>query len=115
MNPVRFILPLPILVALIGAPFGMGRMMDGAHSQSQSAHNEHAAMAGMNHGDKIGGKVGDHKSNTLHFVMCSATVAVQVAAPAAQLLSFEIERPHQVAAAALHGKGLLPLTPPPRA
>lgn len=110
MNPIRFILSLLILVALIGAPFGMGRMMDGAHSQSR-----HAAMAGMDHGDMIGGKAGDHKPNTLHFVMCSATVAVQAAAPEAQLLCFEIVRPRLVAEAALQGNGLLPLTPPPRA
>lgn len=110
MNPIRFILPLLILVALIGAPFGMGRMMDGAHS-----HNQHTAMAGMDHGDMVGGKAGDHKPNTPHFVTCSATVAVQAVAPAAQLLSFEIERPLMVADAALHGNGLLPLTPPPRA
>jgi hypothetical protein len=110
MNPIRFLLPLFILVALIGAPFGMGRMMDGAH-----LHSEHAAMAGMDHGDMIGGKVGDHKPNTLHFVMCSATVAMQAAAPMAQLLSFEIERPLIVADATLRGNGLLPLTPPPRA
>ncbi len=98
------------VLAVIGAPFGMGRMMDGAHSQGQIA-----AMAGMDHGDMIGGKAGDHKSGTLHFVICSATVAVQVAVAAAQLLSFEIERPRLVAAAALRGNGLLPLTPPPRA
>jgi hypothetical protein len=110
MNPIRFILPLLILVALIGAPFGMGRMMDGAHLQSQ-----HTAMAGMDHGDMVGAKAGDHKPNTLHFVMCSATVAVQAAAPMTQLLSFEIERPLMVAAAALRRADLLPVTPPPRA
>jgi hypothetical protein len=110
MNPIRFILPLLILVALVGAPFGMGRMMDGAHS-----HSQHVAMAGMDHGDMIGGKFGDHKPNTLHFVMCSATVAVQAAAPLVQLLSFQIERPLMVADAALRGNSLLPLTPPPRA
>ncbi len=110
MNPIRFILPLLVLVALIGAPFGMGRMMDGAHSPVQ-----HAAMAGMDHGDMVGGKAGDHKPNTLHFVMCSATVAFQAAEPVAQLLSFEIVRPLMDADAALHGNNLLPLTPPPRA
>ncbi len=98
------------VLALICAPFGMGRMMDGAHSQ-----NQHVVIAGMNHGDMIGGKAGDHKPNTLHFVTCSATVAVQATAPEAQLLSFEIERPLMVTDAALYGNGVLPLTPPPRA
>ena len=110
MNIRRLILPLLILVALIGAPFGMGRMMDTAHGSTQ-----HSAMAGMDHGDMVHGKTGDHKSNTLHFVVCSASVAVGPVAPAAQMLSFAIERRQLPAAKILHGNSLLPLTPPPRA
>ena len=114
MNPARLILPLLILVALIGAPFGMGRMMDAAHGQMQ-VHSQHNLMAGMDHSDMVHGKMADHKSDTLHFAMCSASVAMQTTAPAPQLLDFEIERPLMVADNALRGNGLLPLTPPPRA
>ena len=100
---------LLLAFALTGAPFGMGRMMDGAHSQSQ-----HAAMAGMDHGGKIGGEAGDHKSNTPHFMMSAACFAAPVsAAQPLERIAFT-ETLHPLPTVILHGKALLPDLPPPR-
>jgi hypothetical protein len=102
------ILPVLLLLALTGAPFGMGRMMDGAHSSVQVMN--HSQMGHMNHGDAPA-----HKSSTPHFMMCAACFAVSVmdSSPPERLQAREIVI--ALPSAILHGEVLLPDLPPPRA
>jgi hypothetical protein len=94
-----------LALALTGAPFGMGRMMDGAHAsvqvmdQSQMGHND----------------LPTHKSSTPHFTMCAACFAVSTGygMPLEQIELREIVI--ALPSATLHGKSMLPDLPPPRA
>lgn len=58
-----------IALALTGAPFGMGRMMDTAHA-AVDMHEGYGA-AHQHHGSQQP----DHKSSAPHFVVCAACVA----------------------------------------
>lgn len=97
-----------IVLALTGAPFGMGRMMDGAAGHSAMAHMD--SMQGMDHGDMPA-----HKPSAPHYVVCAACVAV----PVIQLVPVRIvamaEKPDFLAAKTLDGTRFLPPVPPPRA
>lgn len=99
---------LLLALALVGAPFGMGRMMDGAHASVQAM--DHSNIGHMNHGDAP-----VHKSSTPHFLMCAACFAVSVS----DALPFERVELREIAIARpaliLHGEALLPDLPPPRA
>jgi hypothetical protein len=100
----RLIFPMLLLIALTGAPFGMGRMMDGAHHTMQMA--DHGRMA---HDDTP-----MHKSSTPHFVMCAAWFDIYVG----ETLSLERlarnETMQWMPTVILHGTALLPDLPPPR-
>ena len=99
---------LSIAIALIGAPFGMGRMMDSGHQSMQTM--DHSQMGHMNHGDAPA-----HKSSTPHFMMCAACFAVSandgLPLERIELLEIAISLPASI----LHGEALLPDLPPPRA
>ena len=67
---IRWFATLIIAIALTGAPFGMGRMMDGAHDM--------AAMQGMSHNMSAMHHDTDmpkHAAAVPHFMMCAACVA----------------------------------------
>lgn len=103
---IRLFLVL-LALALIGAPFGMGRMMDHAH-QTMAAM-DHSQMGHMQHGDTPA-----HKSSAPHFMMCAACFAVSTGY---SLPSERIELREIVIAlpsAILHGNSMLPDLPPPR-
>jgi hypothetical protein len=112
MNLSRFILPMLLLLALIGAPFGMGRMMDKApgHAPLHQAHEMAAMMPGMDHGPTP-----SHKDSTPHFMVCAASVAVSPPVPDALLLGFKLETFRPAVLAELDGIRFLPPVPPPRA
>jgi hypothetical protein len=101
-------LPVLLLLALTGAPFGMGRMMD-AGNHSMAAMN-HSQMGHADHSD-----IPAHDSSTLHFAMCAACFAVSTG----DNLPPERIKLHETAvalpSAILHGEALLPDLPPPRA
>jgi hypothetical protein len=106
---IRLLLPLLLLIALTGAPFGMGRMMDHAHQTI--AMVDHSAMGhqGMHHGEAPA-----DKPSTPHFMMCAACFTV---APAMGLQAETIalaERVTRLPTTILHGKSLMPDLPPPR-
>ena len=108
MRLIRLMMPFLLLAALIGAPFGMGRMMDGAAGHSAMAHMHQ--MQGMDHGDMPA-----HEPSAPHYVVCSACVAV----PVIQLVPVRIvamaDKPDFLAAKTLDGTRFLPPVPPPRA
>ena len=108
MRLTRFILPLLILAALIGAPFGMGRMMDGFASHSTMQHTDH--MQGMDHRQKPA-----HEPSAPHYMVCSACVAAPVINPVPVRIAAMVEKPDFMAAKTLDGTRFLPPVPPPRA
>jgi hypothetical protein len=101
----RLIFPMLVLIALTSAPFGMGRMMDGAHQAMQVM--DHSRMA---HDD-----MPMHKSSIPHFVMCAAWFAVlpDETSPFLPIVLNETIAwmPHVI----LHGIARMPDLPPPRA
>jgi hypothetical protein len=103
MYLLRQILPLLLALALLGAPFGMGRMMDQAHAQ-QTMHAAH----GMQHGTEP-----PHKSSAPHYMICAACVAASAPAPSAFepiVLTMALESAEP---SALSGVPALPPVPPP--
>ncbi len=106
MKRLRLILPLLLLVALTGAPFGMGRMMDmpGSHGAAHAS-----AMHGMHHDSEPA-----HKGSAPHYMVCAACAA----APYSVNASFEfVVLPAELAVpepSALSGTHLLPPVPPPK-
>jgi hypothetical protein len=97
------ILPFLIAFAVIGAPFGMGRMMDQAHAK-QTMHAAH----GMQHGTEP-----PHKSSAPHYMICAACVAASAPAPSAFepiVLTMALESAEP---SALSGVPALPPVPPP--
>ncbi len=108
MRLTRLILPLLLLAALIGAPFGMGRMMDSAAGHAAMAHMDH--MQGMDHGS-----MPTHEPSAPHYMVCSACVA----APVIQLIPVRLaamaDKPEFPVAMTLDGTRFLPPVPPPRA
>jgi hypothetical protein len=104
MRLLRPILPFLIAFAVIGAPFGMGRMMDQAHTH-QTMHAAH----GMQHGTEP-----LHKSSTPHYMICAACVAANAPGPSAfdpLMLTAALDSAEP---AALHGMPALPPVPPPK-
>jgi uncharacterized protein involved in copper resistance len=97
-----------LALALVGAPFGMGRMMDGEHTSVQVM--DHSQMGHIKHGDAPA-----HKSSTPHFMMCAACFAVSVmdASPPERLQTREVAI--TMPSAIFYGGDLLPDLPPPRA
>jgi hypothetical protein len=102
------ILPVLLLLALTGAPFGMGRMMDGAHASLQAT--DHRQMGQIHQGEAP-----THEPSTPHFVTCAACFATPVGdgllIEALELRETALALPTTI----LHGKSLLPDLPPPRA
>jgi hypothetical protein len=104
MYLLRPILPLLLALAIIGAPFGMGRMMDqvGAHQTMHASHDmQHGAMP-------------VHKNSTPHYMICAACVAAGVQAfsafdPIVLNATLDDAEP-----SVFHGADLLPLLQPPR-
>ncbi len=104
---IRLFLVL-LALALTGAPFGMGRMMDGAHASAQAM--DHSQMGHMNHGDAPA-----HTSSAPHFVMCAACFALPVnAVLPLERIAFS-ENLNTLPTTILYGEALLPDLPPPRA
>lgn len=104
----RWISLLLLALAITGAPFGMGRMMDTVHA-GHSVHNHHA-MSG-HHGHDAPA----HDANVPHYVACAACAAAMTdGAPAMQLMvlqgALEAAIPD-----AMVGIIFVPLTPPPQA
>jgi hypothetical protein len=95
-------------LALIGAPFGMGRMMDSAPSHAAMTHLDH--MQGMDHG-----KMPSHEPASPHYMVCSACVAAPVVHLVPVRLAAMAEKPDFLAAKTLDGTRFLPPVPPPRA
>ncbi len=109
MKIARAILPLLMLVALIGAPFGMGRMMDG-----QANHSAIHQMAGMAHGMDQGSTPA-HEPSAPHYMVCSACVAGPVLNIVPVRIALEDEAPRLPHSKTLNGTRYLPPVPPPRA
>jgi hypothetical protein len=101
MPLLRSFVSLVLALALIGAPFGMGRMMD----QAGTHQTMHAAM----HHD--GGLA--HKSSTPHYMVCAACTAFVVESPAFELTVLEAELMATVPSS-LSGTHFLPPVPPPK-
>jgi hypothetical protein len=104
MYLLRQILPLLLALALLGAPFGMGRMMDQAH-----AHQTMHAAHGMQHGTEP-----PHKSSAPHYMLCAACVAASAPDTSAFdpiMLTTAIDSAEP---AALNGMPALPPVPPPK-
>lgn len=101
-----------LALALIGAPFGMGRMMDVSAG--------HATMHQADHGsgnltDKNHGSTPAHQPSTPHYMVCSACVAAPVTlTEAIRILAFS-DMPRFTEETVLSGTRFLPPTPPPRA
>jgi hypothetical protein len=104
----RILSILLLALALTGAPFGMGRMMDTAHAAA-AMHVGHGAA----HQDHSSQQT-DHKSSAPHFVVCAACVAavsqalvpVQIATLTGVLKSGFVPQ--------LKGLRAVPDVPPPR-
>ncbi len=106
----RVLMMVFMAIALAGAPFGMGRMMDNAHQSAYSTADAHLDHGAMHHG-----KAPVHDASKPHFVACAACATVPVEA---DLLAMDVTINEQVKpmpSAILHGNGLLPDLPPPRA
>lgn len=99
---------LLLALALTGAPFGMGRMMDGAHASEQAM--DHSQMEHMNHSEAP-----VHKSSTPHFMMCAACFAVSAQSSSLPEPVKLREIVSMLPISILHGNTLLPDLPPPRA
>ena len=106
---LRFLSILLFALALTGAPFGMGRMMDTAHATySQTGHIAHET-------GHSGQPQPEHPAQTLHFTLCAACVASLPEMPAAVFL-LVLTAPLQTARPpVISGLRALPPTPPPRA
>ena len=108
MRLSQCILPMLLLIALIGAPFGMGRMMDSVAGHDAEYHMTH--MHGIDQG-----KIPAHDPSTPHYVICSACVSAPPFAAEPVRLVLEAEVPGSLIAKTLNGTGFLPPVPPPRA
>jgi hypothetical protein len=98
---LRPFLPLLLSLALLGAPFGMGRMMDQVHQTMHAAH-------GMQHGT-----MPEHKGSTPHYVICAACVASIPQSPDFELTVLDAELTATVPSS-LSGTHFLPPVPPPK-
>jgi hypothetical protein len=104
MEMMRLIFSLIVACALLGAPFGMGRMMDDSNAH-QNMHASHKANDDL---------VPAHKSSTPHYMVCAACVAAGVPAfldfdPIVLNATLGDAKP-----SAFRGAELLPPLPPPR-
>jgi hypothetical protein len=108
MRLTRLVLPLLILAALIGAPFGMGRMMDNDKGHASMQHMDH--MQGMDHG-----QMPSHEPSAPHYMVCSACVAAPVIHLVPVRIAAMAEKPDFLAAKTLDGMRFMPPVPPPRA
>lgn len=106
MKRWRLLLPLLLLIALTGAPFGMGRMMD--------LPSSHGAMHVSSMHDMRGGGEPAHKSFAPHYMVCAACAATSNFANT-------VFEPYVLSAglaalepSALSGTHLLPPVPPPK-
>ena len=97
-----------LALALVGTPFGMGRMMDSAASHASMQHMDH--MQGMDHG-----KMPAHEPSAPHYMVCSACVAAPVVHLVPDRLAAMTDKPEFPAAKILDGTRFLPPVPPPRA
>ena len=98
---IRLTALIILALALAGAPFGMGRMMDGAHGAGH--------MAGM-HGDSAP----QHDRSAPHFMVCPAFAAACAPDIADTLIAILAEAPRLAAVTPIDGMQLLPPVPPPR-
>jgi hypothetical protein len=97
-----------LALAITGAPFGMGRMMDTAHA----GHSIHASQQMSGH---HGHDVPTHKTDAPHYVTCAACAAATVdVAPDIQLMVLQGTLQAAIPKA-MAGIISVPLTPPPRA
>lgn len=97
-----------LALALSGAPFGMGRMMDTAHAGHATHISQHVSG---HHSDDVP----VHKAGVPHFMACAACAAAMVdASPDGQLMVLQgvLEAEETTPLTGVHA---LPLTPPPRA
>jgi hypothetical protein len=100
MKTVRFILPMLLLFALTGAPFGMGRMMSG-----------HAASAHQHHQSNAPDKSAPHVT----FMVCAACAGVSAPAQDLAVPAFSLEALTPAVLLEPDGQRSIPLLPPPRA
>ena len=111
---MRLISAVILALAIAGAPFGMGRMMDTAHDM-HAMHGMTHDMSAMNHDMDHDMDMPRHDAAAPHFMVCAACVAampqsvvpVQIAVLTGVLKSGHSQR--------LQGMKALPDLPPPRA
>ena len=107
MRLARLALPLLMLIALTGAPFGMGRMMDSAAGHDAEYHMNH--MGGTEHG-----KMPSHEPSAPHYMVCTACIpAPAIHAEIVRLVAMEETR-SLIAVERLDGTRFMPPVPPPR-
>jgi hypothetical protein len=104
---------LLLALALAGAPFGMGRMMDGAHGPAHAAMLDHSAHAGHHRGQDL--PAADHPATTPHFTLCAACIGAVAQSPQPVMLAVMTGRIEAAMPDLLTGIAKLPPTPPPRA
>jgi hypothetical protein len=100
MNVSRLILPLLLLLALTGAPFGMGRMMSG---HAGSAHQHHQSNAP------------DKSAQHMTFMICAACAGVSAPEQDLAVPAFSLEALTPAVLLEPEGERSIPLLPPPRA
>jgi hypothetical protein len=107
MRRIPALLLMLIALALTGAPFGMGRMMDNSagHSMIHQAHQ----MDGMDHGSAP-----SHDPTAPHYVVCSACLAASAPDAFPVRIILEGDGPISGDLSGIKGSQLLPPVPPPR-
>ncbi|MGB8818246.1 MAG: hypothetical protein WCC66_10045 [Rhizobiaceae bacterium] len=108
--PALFLMLLAL--AITGAPFGMGRMMDAGAGHATMHHAGHTfgTMPGMDHGSTPA-----HQSSAPHYMVCSACVAAPVIFAETVRMAAISETQDMPDDNRLDGTRFLPPTPPPRA
>ena len=104
----NLLLPILLLIALFGAPFGMGRIMDSAAGHAAEYHMNN--MGGMEHG-----KMPSHEPSAPHYMVCAACVAAPIVHAVPVRLVAMAEKPILIAVEQLDGTRCMPPVPPPRA
>lgn len=97
-----------IALVLIGAPFGMGRMMDNAAGHATAQHRHHDMGTGHE-------PLPSHEPSAPHYMVCSACVAAPASVAELVRVALDDETPDLMIAETLNGTRFLPPVPPPRA